>query len=228
MGTEIEPSTSVRETYRDRHEAARTLIEALQQRRLRGNDLVVLGLPRGGVPVAHEVARALGAPLDVLVVKKLGVPGHEELAMGALASGGIRVMNPSVGPQVPEEVVEDVTRSEREALRRREEELRGGAPPVDVAGKTVILVDDGIATGSTMQAAVEATRERGAASVVVAVPVASPRSVERLRHVADDVVCPSTPAGFMAIGQYYDRFPQVSTEEAARLVRRSSAEEARS
>ena len=188
-------------------------------------DLVVLALPRGGVPVAFEVALLLGAPLDVFVVRKLGVPGHEELAMGAIASGGIRVLNPSVveGVGVPEDVIEQVTAAEREELQRREREYRGDRPLPDLCGRTVILIDDGLATGATMRAAIAAVRTKDPARIVVAVPTAPYDTCVALRREADDVVCLVTPEPFIAVGGWYDDFRQVSDEEVRGILDRAAA-----
>jgi predicted phosphoribosyltransferase len=185
--------------FRDRVEAGRTLAAALDRFGAR-DDLLVLGLPRGGVPVAYEVARALRAPLDVFVVRKLGVPGHEELAMGAIASGGVRVLNEPLVRElgVSLEEIERVAATEAEELARRERAYRGNRRPLYVAGRTVLLVDDGLATGATMRAAALAVREQGGASVVVAVPVAAQRTSDELRAVVDEVVCAVTPEPFYA------------------------------
>ncbi|HEX9490430.1 MAG TPA: phosphoribosyltransferase [Stellaceae bacterium] len=182
--------------FRDRREAGRVLAEKLAAYAHRP-DVIVLALPRGGVPVAAEVARALGAPLDVFVVRKLGVPGAEELAMGAVASGGVRVVNDAAvtGLGIPRYVVDAVTAQEQQELARRERDYRGGRPPPDVRGKTVILVDDGLATGATMHAAIAALRRLQPARIVVAVPTASPDTCEKLRAEVDEVICAITPAG---------------------------------
>ena len=181
---------------------------------------MVLGLPRGGVPVAAEVSRALGAPLDVFVVRKLGVPGREELAMGAIASGGVRVLNDAVIERlgIHDHTVAAVTAREEQEVRRRELAYRGERPPLDLTGRTVVLVDDGLATGSTMRAAVAAVRGQGARSVVVAVPAGALATVDRLRSEADDVVCAVTPEPFYAVGQCYTDFSQTSDDEVRRLV----------
>ena len=191
----------------------------------------MLALPRGGVPVAYEVARSLGAPLDVFVVRKLGVPGHEELAMGAIAPGGVRVLNDEVvrtlglGPSD----IEAVTRREERELERRERQYRDGGAPVDVRAKTVIVVDDGLATGSSMRAAVAALDRRKAEKVVVAVPVAPAEACESLREVAGDVVCAATPEPFWAVGAWYEDFRQTEDDEVRALLAqaRSEREEAR-
>lgn len=187
-------------------------------------DLLVLGLPRGGVPVAWEVARRLGAPFDVFVVRKLGFPGHEELAMGAIASGGVRVLNPEVMDYgVTREDLDEATEREQRELERRERLFRGDRPPVQVAGRTVILVDDGLATGSTMRAAVRALRQQGAGRIVVAVPIAAPSVCVEMQDEADEVVCAATPQAFRAVGLWYDDFSQTTDEEVRELLDRAAA-----
>ena len=182
-------------------------------------DLLVLGLPRGGVPVAWEVARRLGAPLDVFVVRKLGFPGHEELAMGAIASGGVRVLNPEViAYGVSRAQIEQVTEKERRELERREQLFRGDRPPMRVADRTVVLVDDGLATGSTMRAAVRALRQERAGRIIVAVPVAAPSVCAEMKAEADEVVCAATPEPFRAVGLWYDDFAQTSDAEVRELL----------
>ncbi len=178
-------------------------------------DTLVLALPRGGVPVAAEVARALPAPLDVLNVRKLGMPWQPEFAAGAIGPGGVLVLNPASSSETGslEKLLEPVIASERRELARREGIYRRNRPPLDVHGKCVVLVDDGIATGATMEAAAIAVRAMGARSIVVAVPVAPPDTVRRLAATADGIVCPQQPAGFMAVGQYYVEFPQLSDAE---------------
>lgn len=186
-----------------------------------GGRLVVLALPRGGVPVAAEVARALDAPLDVLVVRKLGVPGQPELGMGAIGEDGVRVLNDDVvwALRIPADAIARVEARERAELDRRAARYRGGAPMVGIDGATVVLVDDGIATGGTARAAVAVARAHGAARVVVATPVAPDDTVRELLGVADDVVVCRTPAGFQAIGKWYDDFRQTTDEEVTRAVR---------
>lgn len=203
----------------DRADAGRVLAGLLEAYRGRP-DVVLLGLPRGGVAVAAEVARALGAPLDAFVVRKLGVPGREELAMGAIASGGVRVLNDTVIERlaISPDTVEAVATREEQELRRREEAYRGGRPPLALEGRTVILVDDGLATGSTMRAALAAVRRRGPARVVVAAPTGAPVSVAALRQEADEVVCPLTPLAFLSVGQFYDEFSPTSDDEVRALV----------
>ena len=205
--------------FRDRADAGRVLAGALAH--LAGwDDVVVLALPRGGVPVAAEVARALGAPLDVLLVRKLGVPGHAELAMGAIATGGVRVLNRSVtGPlDIRPEVVDEVAAREAAELERREQAYRPGRPPLDVAGRVVVVVDDGLATGSTMRAAVTALRAKGPARVVVAVPVGSRETCRDLAQEADEVVCAHSPAGFRSVGEWYDDFAQTTDDDIRALL----------
>jgi predicted phosphoribosyltransferase len=207
------------ETFRDRADGGRQLAARLGEYAGR-DDVVVLALPRGGVPVGYEVARALHAPLDVFVVRKLGVPWHEELAMGALASGGFRVLNDEVieaagvGPQD----VSDATRREQAELERREAQYRGERPPPDLEGKTIILVDDGLATGASMRVAVQALRHGEPARIVVAVPVAAAETCDSLRDVADDIVCAMLPPRFAAVGLWYDDFAQTTDEEVADLL----------
>lgn len=205
--------------YADRAAAGRVLAERLKT--LAGRlDVIVLALPRGGVPVACEIARRLGAPLDVFVVRKLGVPGHEELAMGALASGGVRVLNQSLIDElgIPDRVVEASTLREQNELERREREYRGTRPAPELREKTVVLVDDGLATGNTMRAAVEAVRAQRPARVIVAVPVSARASCERLAEVADEVVCGRTPDPFHAVGMWYEDFEQTSDAEVGALL----------
>jgi len=212
--------------FRDRREAGRVLAEKLAAYANRP-DVLVLALPRGGVPVAYEVARALGAPLDVFVVRKLGVPGYEELAMGAVATGGVRVLNDQLVERlgVPEHIIDAVAARERRELARRERLYRGGRPPPDVRGRTVILVDDGLATGATMHAAIQALRQQNPARIVVAVPTASPETCEEMKARADDVICAITPEPFHAVGRWYQDFSQTTDEEVAALLARPSTAE---
>jgi len=211
--------------YRNRQEGGRELATLLTHY-ARRPDVLVLGLPRGGVPVAFEVARALDAPLDVLVVRKLGVPGHEELAMGALASGGIRVLNQDVvdGLRIPANVIDRAAAEERRELERREQLYRGGRPFPEVRGKTVLVVDDGLATGSTMRAAVASLRQQGPARIVVAVPTAPKRTCAEFAAEADECVCADLPEWFYAVGQSYEEFPQTSDAEVRELIQRSAEE----
>ena len=206
--------------FADRRDAGRQLAEALQPLAESGEDLLVLALPRGGVPVAYEVARSLDADLDLLLVRKLGTPGQPELAMGAIASGGIEVLNPRViqGLRIPEHLIQQVAWEEYRELQRRETAYRGDRPPPKVEGRTVILVDDGLATGSTMKAAVEAVKSLRPARVVVAVPVAPPDTVRELASQVDQVVALLTPANFSAVGQWYLDFSQTSDDEVRELL----------
>jgi putative phosphoribosyl transferase len=209
--------------FRDRTEAGRVLAEQLSAYADRP-DVIVLALPRGGVPVGYEVAQGLHAPLDVFLVRKLGVPGHEELAMGAVATGGVRVLNEQVvrALHIPEQVIDAVARWELEELARRERLYRGDRPPPDVHGRTVILVDDGLATGATMLAAVRALRQQHPARIVVAVPIASRDTCELLRDEVDDVICAATPDPFYAVGLWYENFEQLTDEEVRELLARAS------
>jgi predicted phosphoribosyltransferase/erythromycin esterase-like protein len=208
--------------FRDRAHAGRLLAERLGDYAGR-DDVVVLALPRGGVPVAYEVASALEAPLDVFLVRKLGVPGHEEYALGAIATGGIRVFNTPVveSLNLPAEWIEAIDAKERRELQRREQAYRGDRPPPDLAGRTVILVDDGLATGATMLAALHAVRADEPARVVAAAPVADPAVCENLRQAADDVVCLLTPREFRAVGLWYEDFSQTTDEEVRMLLERA-------
>jgi predicted phosphoribosyltransferase len=183
-------------------------------------DVIVLALPRGGVPVAYEVARALHAPLDVFLVRKLGVPGHEEYAMGAIASGGVRVLNQDVveGLRIPPSMLEAAAAREEQELARRERLYRGNRPPLNVRSRIVILVDDGLATGATMQAAIIALRRLQPARIVVAVPTAAPETCDQVRAVADEAVCAITPEPFHAVGLWYEDFTQTSDEEVGVLL----------
>ena len=209
--------------FTDRRDAGRKLAEELRE--YAGKEgILVLGLPRGGVPVAYEVAEALGAPLDVFLVRKLGVPGHEELAMGAIATGGVRVMNDEVMQmlRVPAHAVDAVAQREQRELERREDAYREGRPAPDVRGRTVILVDDGLATGSTMRAAVRALRAEGAGELVVAVPVAAAETCDSFRGEVDRIVCARTPDPFMAVGLWYRDFGQTTDAEVRELLARTT------
>jgi predicted phosphoribosyltransferase len=210
--------------FRDRTEAGRLLAERLQEYAYR-DDVLVLALPRGGLPVAHEVARALHAPLDVFLVRKLGVPGQPELAMGAIATGGILLLNENVVEAlgIPETEIHAVIAEEKDELERRQRLYRDDRPPPDVASHTVILVDDGLATGSTMRAAVLALRRLGPARVLIAVPVGAPETCYEMREVADDVVCVQTPDPFYAVGLWYEDFSQTTDEEVREFLARSAA-----
>jgi predicted phosphoribosyltransferase len=211
------------ERFGDRHEAGRVLADALRSYAGR-DDLLVLALPRGGVPVGYEVARALGAPLDVMLVRKLGVPGHEELAMGAIASGGVRIVSDDVveALRIPERVIAIVAAAEAQELERRERAYREGRPFPDVSGKVVILVDDGLATGSTMRAAVATLRALGAGRVVAAVPVAPPETCTALREVVDEMICALTPEPFLAVGAWYEDFTETSDKTVRELLHRAA------
>ena len=208
--------------FRDRREAGRLLAAKLAGYANR-QDVLVLALPRGGVPVAYEAARALNAPLDVFLVRKLGVPGHEELAMGAVAAGGVRVLNEDVVRSlgIPEYVIEEIAKQEQRELARRERLYRDDRPPPDIRGRIVILVDDGLATGATMHAAIEALRQQQPGRIVVAVPTASPQTCEELRAEVDDVICAITPEPFYAVGLWYQDFSQTTDEEVRDLLARS-------
>jgi len=211
--------------FHDRYEAGRRLAEELRAYAGRG-EVSVVALPRGGVPVGYEVARALGAPLEVMQVRKLGVPGHEELAMGAIASGGVRIVSENVVEAlgIPERVIATVAAAEAQELERRERVYREGRLFPDMRGRTVILVDDGLATGSTMRAAAAALRALGAARLVAAVPVAPKESCDAMREVVDEVVCASIPEHFQAVGEWYDDFSQTSDQEVSELLRRGRHE----
>lgn len=209
--------------FLDRVAAGQALAAALESQR--GKDVLVLALPRGGVPVAAEVAAALNAELDLMIVRKLGVPGHSELAMGAIASGGIRVLNSHViaSLRIQDTAIEAVARREQLELERREGAYRGRRPRPVIEGRCVILVDDGVATGATMRAAIAALRRQSPARIVVAVPVAPPDTVDRLRGEADEAVCLATPESFWAIGQFYVEFPQLSDDAVREQLARSWA-----
>jgi predicted phosphoribosyltransferase len=205
--------------FQDRSEAGQMLAEKLSKYANRP-DVIVLALPRGGVPVGSEVARALNAPLDVFIVRKLGVPGYEELAMGAVATGGVRVLNEPVvhNLSIPENVIDAVADWETQEIRRRELRYRGDEPPPDVRARTVILVDDGLATGSTMLAALKALRQQQPARIVVAVPTAAPDTCEQMKAEADEAVCAITPEPFYAVGLWYENFAQTTDEEVRELL----------
>jgi putative phosphoribosyl transferase len=211
--------------FRDRTEAGRTLAALLSEYAGR-DDVVVLALPRGGVPVAYEVATALGTPLDVFVVRKLGVPGHEELAMGAIATGGAFVLDERVVTAlgITRSDLEQVVARELRELERREAMYREGREPLQLEGKTVILVDDGLATGSTMRAAAHAVRKHNPERVIVAVPVAAQETCDAVRNDVDDIVCGLTPKPFQAVGLWYEDFSQTSDEEVRELLARAAEE----
>ena len=211
--------------FRDRFQAGQLLAKRLTQHANR-SDVIVLGLPRGGVPVAFEVAKELNAPLDVFLVRKLGVPGYPELAMGAIASGGVRVLNDAVVYQLdlPQRVIDAVAREQEGELRRRELAYRGHGGAPEIQGKTVIVVDDGIATGSTMKAAVRALHHQGAARIIIAVPTVAAVSYEDLAREADEMVALITPKDFIAVGQWYENFGKTSDEEVTALLDEARAQ----
>ncbi|HXZ13552.1 MAG TPA: phosphoribosyltransferase [Candidatus Sulfotelmatobacter sp.] len=212
-------------TFEDRADAGRKLAEKLEAYRDR-DDVIVLGIPRGGVVVAFEVAKALHAPLDIFIARKLGVPWQEELAFGAIASGGVRIVDPQIvdAVGVTREQIEIATQVARRELERRERAYRGNRPPLEIAGRTVLLVDDGIATGSSLRAAIEAVRQRQPAKLVVAAPVAPESIRNRLRRYVDDLVCVETPQDFFAIGQFYLDFSPTTDEEVTELLRLAAQE----
>lgn len=216
----------MRRPFRDRADAGRALAAKLADYAGR-EDTIVLALPRGGVPVGYQVARALGAPLDVFVVRKLGAPGHEELAMGAIASGDVVVLNEEVlkAMNVQPAAIDEVIASERKELARREAAYRDDRPPADVRGKTVILVDDGLATGSTMRAAVTALRQHEPAAIVVAVPIGAASTCHELGAIADECICAFTPEPFRAVGMWYEDFSQTEDSEVADLLARAAADD---
>lgn len=205
--------------FADRRSAGQVLAGHLRHYASRA-DVIVLALPRGGVPVAFEVAQSLRVPLDVFIVRKLGVPGHEELAMGAIASGGVRVLNQSVveNLNIHEDIIDAVAGQELAELHRREQLYREHRPPPELRGRTVILIDDGLATGATMRAAVAAVRQLRAARIVVAVPVASVETYDEFETEADEIVCPLKPADFHAVGQWYANFGQTTDDEVRQLL----------
>ncbi|MFE0463571.1 phosphoribosyltransferase [Kitasatospora sp. NPDC058965] len=211
-----DPGRPVR--FRDRTRAGRLLGKRVAA--WRADDPVVLGLPRGGVPVAHEVARALGAPLDILVVRKIGAPGQPELALGAVGEGGIRLFNHDIVAAlgIGAAELERLAHATAEEVAERTERLRGPVPPLDVAGRAVLVVDDGVATGATVRAAMAVLRRREVAQLLLAVPVAAPEALRLLGPLADDLVCLSAPPAFMAVGQYYDDFDQTTDRDVRRLL----------
>jgi predicted phosphoribosyltransferase len=208
--------------YRNRSEAGKYLAAQLTTY-IDRNDVVVLALPRGGVPVGFEVAQVLRAPLDIFLVRKLGVPGHEELAMGAVSTGGVRVLNHDVVDylHIPTSVIDAVAKSELRELTRRERTYRGNRPEPDLLGNTVILVDDGLATGSTMRAAAEALRQQNPERIVVAVPVSEPQTCDEYRMGVDEIICAMTPEPFLGVGQWYEDFSQTTDEEVCDLLKKA-------
>jgi putative phosphoribosyl transferase len=209
--------------FRDRKEAGQRLA-ALVHKYAGRSDVLVLALPRGGVPVAFEVARELKAPLDIFLVRKLGVPGHEELAMGAIASGGTRVLNEDVVQylQIPGDVIDAIAADEQRELERRERVYRDGRPAPKIEGQIVILIDDGLATGSTMRAAAAALRKQNPARIIVAVPVAPAETCEDFRAEVDEVVCAATPEPFRGVGLWYEDFSQTTDEEVRAILQRAN------
>jgi len=220
------PHVSSSRPFRDRAHAGRFLAERLRQYANR-RDVLVLALPRGGVPVAYEVAKALHVPMDIFLVRKLGVPGHEELAMGAVASGGVRVINEDVVRSlgIPGAAIDRVAEKELTELSRREQAYRGNRPEPEIRGRTAILVDDGLATGSTMRAAAQALAMKEPAKIVVAVPIASPDTCEALSHEVDEIVCAVTPEPFYAVGLWYDDFDQTTDDDVRALLAESRSEQ---
>ena len=206
--------------FKNRKEAGQKLAAKLQMYAHRP-DVIVLGLPRGGIPVAFEVARKLGLPLDVFVVRKLGAPGREELAMGAIASGGIRVFNDDVVRMlnISGNAIESAAEREGEELERREKAYRDNLPPINVKDKSIIIVDDGLATGATMRAAVLALRKQGPLAIIVAVPAGSPDACEKVGEEADGIICAIAPEPFFAVGAWYDDFSQTTDEEIRQLLK---------
>jgi putative phosphoribosyl transferase len=213
--------------FPDRRAAGKKLAEKLAKY-AHQPDLLVLALPRGGVPVAYEIARALSAPLDVFLVRKLGVPNDEELAMGAIASGGVRVLNKEVTSrfQFPQSVIDEVASREQKELERREYLYRGGQSAPDVQGRTVILTDDGLATGATMRAAATALRQRGPGKIIIAVPVGAAETCDEFRNEVDEIVCVATPQPFMAVGAWYSEFSQISDDEVRELLNQAASYQA--
>ena len=214
--------------FESRSEAGRKLGKALESYKQR-SDVLVLALPRGGVPVGFEVAQELGAPMDVFVVRKLGTPGQEELALGAVAGGGTRVLNEEVVRTlgIPGDRINAIAQREMAEVDRCDRKFRGDRPPVDVSGKTVILVDDGLATGSTMRAAIKALRVKEPARIVVAVPVAAASTCDRLRSEVAEIVCLHTPEHFFAVGEWYQDFRQTTDEEVRELLERAASPQGR-
>ena len=209
--------------FQDRKDAGQKLATKLTRYANR-DDVIVLALPRGGVPVAYEVAKQLNAPLDIFLVRKLGVPGHEELAMGAIASGGVTFVNQEIVDylRIPKAMIEVVAEHEQIELERRDRAYRGDRPPPEVKDRTVILIDDGLATGSTMRAAAESLRLQKPKRLVVAVPVSSPETCEAFRSEVDEIVCAATPAHFRGVGLWYKDFSQTLDEEVRELMRRAT------
>ncbi len=212
----------------NRVEAGKRLARALEPYSGR-EDLVILALPRGGVPIGYEIARSLKAPLDIFQVRKLGAPGQGELAIGAVASGGVRVLNDRIIASLglPELTVERITALERAELARREKAYRGGRSGIDLCGKTVVVVDDGMATGATMRAAVDALRALGCAGIIAAVPLAPREAYEDFQHLVDEMVCLETPDPFVSVGEWYEEFSETSDDEVREILAREATERAK-
>lgn len=211
--------------FRDRTDAGKHLATKLLSYKDRP-DALVLALPRGGVPVAFEVAQALHLPLDIFLVRKLGVPGHQELAMGAISTGGVRVLNEDIVDylDIPEQIIDAIADEELKELKRRELAYRGNRPEPDVKGKTVILIDDGLATGSTIRAAAQALRQQQPARIIVAVPVSAPDTCDEYRIGVDEIICAVTPEPFLGVGRWYLDFSQTTDEEVRDLLERARGE----
>lgn len=205
--------------YDDRYQAGRVLVDLLKNYAKR-TDVIVLALPRGGVPVGYEIAQKLSLPLDIFIVRKLGVPGHEELAMGAIASGGITVLNEEIVNllHISTEAIDTIQKSEQEELLRREQVYRGKKPFPELSGKTIILVDDGIATGYTMRAAIAALKQKKPAKLIVAIPVAARSTCDEIAPLVDEIICPMRPVNFYAVGLWYNDFSQTTDEEVMQLL----------
>jgi len=214
--------------YRDRVDAGKQLAKRLTDFADR-DDVLVLALPRGGVPVAYEVAKALHVPMDIFLVRKLGVPGHEELAMGAISTGGVRVLNDDIVSylRIPRDVIDAVAAGELKELERREREYRGDRPEPDVRGKTVIQIDDGLATGSTMRAAAAALRQQNPTRIIVAVPVSAPQTCDEYRMGVDEIICARTPEPFFGVGMWYEDFSQTTDDEVRDLLGKARNETGR-
>ncbi len=214
--------------YRDRVDAGKQLAKRLTDFAGR-DDVLVLALPRGGVPVAYEVAKALQVPMDIFLVRKLGVPGHEELAMGAISTGGVRVLNDDIVSylRIPRDVIDAVAAGELKELERREREYRGDRPEPGVRGKTVILIDDGLATGSTMRAAAAALRQQNPTRIIVAVPVSAPQTCDEYRMGVDEIICARTPEPFFGVGMWYEDFSQTTDDEVRDLLGKARNETGR-
>jgi predicted phosphoribosyltransferase len=220
--TLLSKDTGEKMIFRDRQDAGQKLAEKLTEY-ARRDDVLILALPRGGVPVAFEVARKLSAPMDVFLVRKLGVPGHEELAMGAIAPGGVRVLNESVVVplNIPDKVIDEVAEKEQRELERRSREYRDNLPAPEIGGKIVILIDDGLATGATMRAAAVALKQQNPQKLIVAVPVSSPQTCNEFREKVDVIVCAVTPRPFYGVGMWYDDFSQTTDDEVRELLKKS-------